>query len=168
MNLLLLKQLSIVSAFLGGIIGIIALIPLSPLFTLFVFLLSFVCPAIMVLVYLKQHDLIGIINVQEGAIYGAVIGVASFLAEFIVLAPLSIIISWIFKLFNATYISGFLSLLSFDFGVLFVLFFFVISLAMMSALFNGFTGLATAYVYELITGMKKENGQNNSVDFEIK
>ena len=37
-----------------------------------------------------------------------------------------------------------------------------------SALFNGFAGLVTAYVYEMITGIKKENNQNSSVDFEIK
>jgi len=37
-----------------------------------------------------------------------------------------------------------------------------------SALFNAFSGLVTAYVYELITGVKKENNQNSSVDFEIR
>jgi hypothetical protein len=38
----------------------------------------------------------------------------------------------------------------------------------MSALFNGFTGMVTAWIYEIITGLKKENNQNNSIDFEIK
>ena len=40
-------------------------------------------------------------------------------------------------------------------------------MAGISALFNGFTGLVTAYVYELITGIKKEANENNSVDFTI-
>ena len=43
----------------------------------------------------------------------------------------------------------------------------VVSTAGLAALFNGFTGLITAYLYELITGVKKENNENNSVDFTI-
>ena len=39
-------------------------------------------------------------------------------------------------------------------------------IALLSALMNAFAGLATSYVYELLTGLKKES--NDSVDFEIK
>ena len=165
MNLLLLKQLAILSAFTGALLGITAL--LSPL-TLFVFLISFGLPAILVLVYLKQNDLIGIINVRDGSIFGAIIGSVSFIAAFLVFAPISVIISWLFKLFKIQYLSGFLSLVPFDFGSIFIMFFIVLLLAFLSALFNGFTGAVTAYVYELITGIKKENNENNSIDFEIK
>ena len=38
----------------------------------------------------------------------------------------------------------------------------------MSAMFNGFSGLVTIYVYELISGIKKDTNENNSVDFEVK
>ena len=44
----------------------------------------------------------------------------------------------------------------------------IIFMAGLSAMFNGVAGVITAYVYEVITGMKKENGENNSIDFEIK
>ena len=43
----------------------------------------------------------------------------------------------------------------------------IILMAGISALFNGFAGLVTAYVYELITGMKKDAEENNTVDFRI-
>ena len=44
----------------------------------------------------------------------------------------------------------------------------MILMAGISALFNGFAGLVTAYVYELITGIKKGKDENSSIDFEIK
>ena len=90
MNLLLLKQLAILSGFVGIGMGLIAL--LSPL-TLLVVLLSFGLPAIIILVYMKNNDLIGIMNVREGAIWGSIIGVVSFIAGFIVFAPISLILS---------------------------------------------------------------------------
>ena len=166
MNLLILKQLSIISAFLGIIGGLVALVP--PL-TFIMLLSAFIFPAIIVLVYLKQNELIGIFNTREGAIFGALIGFVSFVASFLVYAPVSVIIAWLVKLISGNfYIPGFLRLLPLDFGTFIVLIFVVIFLAAISALFNGFWGLAIAWVYELITGFKKEDNQNTSVDFEIK
>ena len=43
----------------------------------------------------------------------------------------------------------------------------MILMAGISALFNGFTGHVTAWVYELISGVKKEGNENNTVDFTI-
>ena len=166
MNLLILKQLSIISAFLGIIGGLVALVP--P-FTFIMLLSAFIFPAIIVLVYLKQNELIGIFNTREGAIFGALIGFVSFVASFLIYAPVSVIIAWIVKLISGNfYIPGFLRLLPLDFGTFIVLIFAVIFLAAISALFNGFWGLTTAWAYELITGFKKEDNQNTSVDFEIK
>ncbi|MDO5307613.1 MAG: hypothetical protein Q4E83_07620 [bacterium] len=166
MNILLLKQLSILSLFIGAMGGVIALIPSL---TLLMFLLAFVCPAIIILVYLKQNELIGIINTKEGCIFGAIIGFVSYLAAFVVYAPVSILIGLLSKyLFNINYIPGFLRLIPFDVGSIIVLLISVIFIAIMSAMFNGFSGLVTIYVYELISGIKKDTNENNSVDFEVK
>ena len=166
MNLLLLKQLSILGAIVGGAMGLFALF--TPL-TLWVILLSFGLPAVLILVYMKRNDLIGIMNTRDGAIWGSVVGAVSCIAGFVVFAPLSVIISFLYSLiFDATYLSGFLRLIPFDFGSIVVLILCVLFLASMSALFNGFFGAVTAYVYELITGIKKENNENTSIDFEIK
>lgn len=166
MNILILKQLAILSAIIGGIFGIVAL--LSPLTLITVFLL-FGLPAIIILVYLKNNDLIGIMNVREGAVFGAIIGAISFVSAFIIFAPVSIILAFIFSsLLKQTYLSGFLRMVPFDIGSIFVLLMCVMLFAALCSLFNGFFGAVTAYTYELITGIKKGNDENSTIDFEIK
>ena len=54
-----------------------------------------------------------------------------------------------------------------SFGSFVVMVLLMVLMAGISALFNGFAGLVTAYVYELISGVKKENNANNTVDFTI-
>ena len=67
-----------------------------------------------------------------------------------------------------SYTQGFLRFfLSGGFGSVIVMVLLIVLMAGISALFNGFSGLVTAYVYELITGMKKEATENNTVDFTI-
>lgn len=162
MNLLLLKQLTILSAFAGAILGLIGVVS-YPTFV-FSILVLILAMAIIVLAYLKQNDLIGIINVREGCIFGAIIGFISFLGFSIVFAPISMILGWLVP----SYTLGWLRFFMGGFGTFVVMIFLIIFMAGISALFNGFGGLITAYVYELITGIKKENNQNSSIDFEIK
>ena len=162
MNLVILKQLAILSAIAGAGLGLITLIPYVGYVSFFI---AFLFLSALMLYYLKQNDLIGIINAQEGAIYGAVIGIVSFAAYLTVLAPLAAILGLIIK----NYPLGFFAYLFNNIGSFF---FSTIPLGifaiLMSALFNGFAGMVTAWGYELITGLKKENDENNSIDFEIK
>ena len=160
MNLLLLKQLAILSAFAGAILGFITIIPyVSALsFSILIFFLS-----AFVLVYLKQNDLIGIISIREGCTFGAVIGFVSFLAFSVVYAPISMLIGWLVP----AYTQGFLRFFMTSFGSVVVMILLMILMAGISALFNGFSGLVTAWVYELISGIKKEADENNTVDFTI-
>lgn len=162
MNLLLLKQLSILSAFAGAVLGAITILPYLSLFT---FLITVTCLSAFVLAYLKQHDLIGIISIKEGCVFGAVIGFVSFITFSIVYTPISMLLGWLIP----AYTQGFLRFfLTGGFGSLVVMVLLMIFMAGISAMFNGVAGVITAYVYEVITGMKKENGENNSIDFEIK
>lgn len=161
MNLLILKQLAILSLFAGVVLGLITVVPYISLVS-FMILLLFLSGFI--LAYLKQNDLIGVFNIKEGCIYGAVIGFISFLAFSVVYTPISMFLGWLFP----TYTQGFMRFFLNSFGSLIVMFLLIIFMAGISALFNGFTGLVTAWVYEIITGIKKENDQNSSVDFEIK
>lgn len=162
MNLLLLKQLSILSAFAGAILGLVTIIPYVSLFS---FLLLLTCLSVFIIVYLKQNDLIGVISVKEGCIFGAVIGFVSFIAFSVVYTPLSMILGWLIPSYTQGFMRFFLSGGFISFIVMILL---IIFMAGLSALFNGFSGLVTAYVYELITGMKKEADANNTIDFEIK
>lgn len=161
MNLLILKQLSILSAFAGVILGLITIIPYVSALSFFVLILFL---SAFIIVYMKQNDLIGIISVREGCIFGAVIGFVSFLTFSVVYLPLSMIIGALIP----SYTQGALRfLLGGGFVSFVVMFMLVVLTAGLSALFNGFTGLITAYVYELITGRKKTSDENTSIDFEI-
>ncbi len=161
MNLIILKQLAILSAFAGVALGLVTIITYIS-FISFMILLLFL--SAFILAYLKKNDLIGIINTREGCIYGAVIGFVSFIAFSVVYAPISMLIGWLIP----SYTQGFLRFFLNSFGSLIVMILLMILMAGISALFNGFTGLVTAWVIELITGEKKEYNQNNSIDFEIK
>ena len=161
MNLLLLKQLSILSVFAGAILGFLTIIPYLSFLS---FMILILCLSAFVIIYLKQNDLIGIISVKEGCIFGAIIGFISFIAFAVVYTPISMLLGWLIP----TYTQGFLRFFLSSFGSFVVMIFLIIFMGGISALFNGFSGLITAYVYELITGIKKENNQNSSIDFEIK
>jgi hypothetical protein len=163
MNPLIVKQTAILSAILGAILGILTLIPFVRGFS-FLFLLIGV--AALVIIYMKKNDLIGIIDVKEGAILGAIIGFVSFIAFSVVFIPLVALIGLIFK---GYYTFGVLAMLQTGFGGVLVLIMLIIFLALViSALLNAFSGLVTAYMYEILTGIKKEDKQEENVDFEIK
>ena len=66
-----------------------------------------------------------------------------------------------------SYSQGFLRFFLTSFGSFVVMVLLMILMAGISALFNGFAGLVTAYVYELISGIKKDANENNTVDFTI-
>ena len=74
------------------------------------------------------------------------------------------ILGWLIPAYTQGFMRFFLS----SFGSVVVMMLLIIFMAGISALFNGFSGLVTAYVYELITGIKKEQNENTSIDFEIK
>lgn len=161
MNILLLKQIAIISAFAGAILGALTIIP-------YISFLTFMCLMLVlgaiVLAYMIQNELIGIISVREGCIFGAIIGFVSFIAFSIVYTPLSMIIGWIFPMYTQGFLRFFLN----SFGSFIVMILLMILMAGISALMNGFAGLVTAWVYGLLSGQKKDANENNTIDFEIK
>ena len=81
----------------------------------------------------------------------------------IIYAPRSMLIGWLVP----AYSQGFLRFFMTSFGSVIVMILLMLLMAGISALFNGFAGLITAYVYELISGIKKETNENNTKDFTI-
>ena len=160
MNLLLLKQLSILSAFAGAILGLITVIPYVSMVS---FLILVLCLSAFILAYLKQNDFIGIISIKEGCVFGAVIGFVSFITFSIIYTPISMFLGWLIP----SYTQGFLRFFMTSFGSFIVMVLLILLMAGISALFNGFSGLVTAYIYELISGVKKENDANNTIDCTI-
>jgi len=164
MNQLIIKQAAILSAILGGIIGVLTLVPFVRNFS---FMILILCISAVIIVYMKRNELIGIIDVKEGAILGAIIGFISFIAFSIVFVPLVSFVGFILGLFKIEYYTFGIKYFLVPSGF-FVLIILVIFLGILSALMNAFAGLVTAYVYEVLSGMKKEEIEKEKIDFEIK
>ena len=162
MNILLLKQIALLSAFAGVVAGLITLIPLvgSIVFTFYFMALS-----AGIIIYLTRMNILGTLTVREGGIIGAVIGFVSFLAFSCVYVPLSALISFIFNSWvGSIIISCFTSIATF-----FVLLFLLVFVALLCALMNGFSGAVTVYVYEVLAGLKQNDDKfENYTKFQRK
>lgn len=164
MNPLIVKQTAILSAILGGILGVLTLIPFVRDFSFMLLILGI---SAVIIVYMKKNDLIGIIDVREGATLGAIIGFVSFIAFSIIFMPLVMLVSAFLSLFHVHYNTyGINIFIQTGFFVLVLL---IIFIGLLSALMNAFAGLVTAYVYEVLTGIRKEDiEKEEAIDFEIK
>ena len=168
-NILLLKQIAILSAIAGGALAVVSIIPYINVFS-FTILMLFLSGG--VVYYMKRNNMIGIFDLREGSIFGAVVGFVSFIAFSVVFVPLDIILSLLTKGFHAllSFIPVHTSFLLYffnNFGGFIVLIMLIIFVGLLSALMNAFTGLVTAYVYEALSGIKKEEN-NENIDIEIK
>ncbi len=159
MNFLIVKQVSILSFIFGTILGLIILLPVL---NLVAFLFAMFATGGAMVILLKKFNLIGLINIREGAVIGAIAGFASFIGLCVIYLPVSSLIGLIFP----KYTGGFFSMFFTSFGGFVIGLFMVIFSALMSALLNSFGGLFAVWVYEFITGIKK--GDNENINFEIK
>ena len=159
MNLLLIKQISVLSALAGAAAGIVCIIPFI---NGIIFLAMFLGLAAFVLVFMKQKNMIGILDYKESAIYGAISGFVSFIAFSIVFIPINSLLGLIFKSVHFGFLKWFFT----SFMSFIVLIMLVIFVAILAALMNAFAGVVTAYVYEILSGFKKQ--ENENIDFEIR
>lgn len=159
MKFVIIKQVCILSFILGLALGILLLIPAINLLT-FLFAMFLVGGAIVI--FLKKFNLIGIVDLKEGAILGAIAGFASFIGLSATFVPISSLIRLIFS----NYTGGFSTLFLTSISGIIIGISMIIFAAIMSALLNSFSGLVAIWGYELITGIKKDNNEN--YNFEIK
>ena len=152
---LLFKQMSILSGLLGLILGVLTIIPFICNFSFFAL---FVMAAPIIMIYMKKMQMMGILDIRQGAMYGAIIGFVSFLGFSISFVPLATIIGFIYK---GSYYLGVSLLFRSGFFVLIMMIFFV---ALLSALMNSFSGLVKMYIYNQIEAKPEES----QTDIEIK
>ena len=145
---ILLKQMAMLSSVLGLILGVLTIIPFICNFSFFTL---FVLAAPIIFIYMKKLDMIGILDIRHGAVYGAIIGFISFIAFSVSFVPLAAIIGFIYK---NSYYMGISLMFSTGFFVLIMMVFFV---ALLSALMNAFSGLVTMYVYNQIEPQPEES-----------
>ena len=148
---ILLKQMAILSGVGGLFLGILTIIPFICNFSFFA-LIVLTAPAI--LIYMKKLDMIGILDIKQGALYGAIIGFVSFLAFSVSFVPLATIIGFIYK---GSFYLGVSLLFRSGFFVLIMMVFFV---AILAALMNAFSGLVTIYIYNQIEQKPEESKTN--------
>lgn len=154
LNILLIKQISLFSVMLGLGIGLITLIPVIGNI---VFTFSYIALAAGVIVYLKKNNVLNDISIKEGAILGAVIGVASFIGFICVFLPIATIIQLIF---NSGWIGQIIVACFSNVSTFMVLIFLLVFVALLGAMMNAVSGAATVYVYEVLSNLQKD--QNNA------
>ena len=152
---LLFKQMSVLSGLLGLILGVLTIVPFICNFSFFAL---FVMAAPIIMVYMKKMQMMGLLDIRQGAMYGAIIGFISFLGFSISFIPLATIIGFIYK---GSFYLGVSLLFRSGFFVLIMMIFFV---ALLSALMNAFSGLVTMYIYNQIEAKPEES----QTDIEIK
>lgn len=143
-DFILLKRISILSAFFGAILGFVTLIPFIGTFSL-VFLFCFIAP--LVVWILIKYNCLSLSSIKDSVIVGAIAGFVSYLGFSIIYIPISVILMKFFHL-SANYGIG-LTLMNANFFILVVLSLF---LSILSATVNAFTGFLTFYIIELISG----------------
>lgn len=148
MNQMLIKQASILSLILGAGLGIITIIPYIGAISFFIamFLASTV-----VLIYMHKNNMIGKLIPKDGGLLGAVIGFTSFIGFSVTFIPLATIIGLFYK---GSFYLGISMMFRIGFFVLIMMVAFV---AMLSALMNAFSGLATVYFYGQILNTEENN-----------
>lgn len=137
----IIKQMSVFSTILGLLLGVLTIIPFIGQFAFFALI---VLSTPIVFVYMKKLEMIGIMDIKQGAIYGSIIGFVAFIAFCISFMPLAVIISFISK--GSHYLWAGL-LIKNGFFILIMLILFV---SVLVALMNAFSGLVTMYIYNQI------------------
>ncbi|MEI8378019.1 MAG: hypothetical protein WCF95_05735 [bacterium] len=156
-----LKPVVILSAIVGAILGLLLLMPFFSFNFLVCMLFSMV--SVFVILYLKKNGLVGILEPVDGALIGALSGFVCVIAANIVYIPLYGIISAIFKTFGQGIgISIFAKIMIQNFN-LFITGMFLFFFGVIGAIFNAFSGLICAYVYEKF----EMDGPEETTHFEI-
>ena len=159
MNFFIVKQVGLLSFFLGLALGILLLLPFI---NIFVFIFAMFLLGGAVVLFLKKYNMVGIIDIKEGAILASIAGFASFIGLSLSYLPIISLLSLIFT----KYTVGFFTLFSTSIEGLIIGIMLVVFSALMSALLNSFCGIVVVWLDEFVSGIKKDDKEN--FDFEIK
>ena len=147
LNFILVRQISILSTFLGAVLAVLTLVPFIGTIS-FLFLICFVAPVVIWI--LLKYDCITMSSVKDGIIAGAIAGFVSYIVFSAVFIPVSIIL---IKLFNYSPNYGIgIMLNNASFFILAVV---SVFMGVVGATVNAFTGFLTFYAVELLGSLKK-------------
>ena len=155
MNIKLLKQICILSLFLGGVLGLITLIPFVNQISFWI-LMCFA--AVCVMLFMIKLELLDMQSVKESVILGAIIGFVAFLGFSVIYIPITVFLAKVFQLYTNYGIA--VSLSNASFGLTFVI---VLFMGILAATVNAFSGFLTYYGVDFYRALYKKD--NN---FEVK
>lgn len=149
MNTNILKQISLLSLFLGAALGVITLIPFIGELAFWVLM----CAASpIVILFMMKMEMIDIQTVKESVVIGSIIGFVSFIGFSIFYMPISVLL---IKIFNySTNYGVSLALSQASFGLIIVM---VLFISVLSATVNAFSGFLTYYGVDLYKMLNKKD-----------
>lgn len=160
MELVLLKRMVIISSILGAILGVVTVIPAVNVLSFFA--IMFLASPFVIL-YMTKYNMMGVLNLKQTLIYGAIIGFLSFLGFSLTFVPLATIIGLIYK--NSFYL-GVSMLFREGFFVMLLMVVFVALLG--GALMNSFSALIYHQIRTYFFNDEiDDNILNDNIDYEI-
>ncbi len=147
-DLILFRQISVLSLFFGAVLGLVTLIPFIGTFSL-TFLICFIAPLVIWL--LIKYNCISLESIKQSVVVGAIAGFVSFLGFCVIYIPVSVILMKFFGL-SANYMIG-VMLSNANFFILVVLSMFM---GVLSATVNAFTGFLTFSIIEILNNLPKK------------
>ena len=147
MNILFVKQISILSLIFGALLGLITLVPYIGIIS---FLVCVFASGSLIIYYMQQVEILGEFDTKAWTIYGAISGFCSFIGFCVSFIPLAALIGLFVK---PSYFSS-ISIMFRDGFILTIIM--SIFIATIVALMNGFGAMTTSYILELLKTAKNK------------
>ena len=157
MNKLIVKRAAAFSFLLGAVLGLMAILPLVSGLAFFILILF---SSVLVILYMKKNEKhLGVINTEQGAVLGGIIGFISTFGFCVTFLPMKFILSLIFTKTTDLGISYFFTTAPWLFFIIIFMTCFIL------ALVNSATGMGTAYFLNYFE--KKPEGYDAPLDIKI-
>ncbi len=157
MNEIIVKKTAIFSLIIGFLSGIVALIP--PFIGLVLFFLVILIGPFVILLMKKNDRHLGIINEEQGAILGGIVGFFSTVGFFLSFSPCVCILHLIFKKYYSYMIPDMLT------GALWLFFILIFMVAGVFAATNAASAMGLAWIISRIE--KKPDNYDANIDIKI-
>jgi len=156
MNEIIIKRAVVFSLILGALIGVVSSIPLFAGYGFLVLILF--CSPIVILYMKKNEKHLGILNNEESAILGAVIGFCSTIGFFAAFSPLVCIFRLIFKTYYAYTIPDVLST---------ALWLFILLVVVLASIFAATNATSAMGLNWILSFAEKKPKEDDSIDIKI-
>lgn len=147
MNKTILKQVCLLSIFLGAVLGFVTVIPFIGQIAFWILMCL---SSTAVILFMTKFEMLEIQSVQESAVLGAIIGFISFIGFSILYIPAIVILAKFFQFYPNYGVS--LALSNASLGLIIVL---VIFMGVLSATINAFSGFLTYYGIDFYKTLNK-------------